>query len=217
MTWATTTTRLRRLGRRCARAASLRRARPPPPASRRGLARRPGCSPSEATVTAAPRPGRRQLRRLDDADRAASSEESEAERSRLIALVELARGGDGEAFGQLYDHYHGSVYRFLYYRTRSATPGRGPHLRDLLPGAAQHERLPLAGQGLRRLADDDRPQPRHRPLQGRPHPARARPPRTWARTTTPPRAPRARSSPALTNEVLLDGAHASCPTSSATA
>ena len=50
----------------------------------------------------------------DDADRAASSEESEADRTRLIALVELARGGDSEAFGLLYDHYQPSVYRFLY-------------------------------------------------------------------------------------------------------
>lgn len=57
----------------------------------------------------------------DDADLAASSEESEAERTRLIALVELARQGDSEAFGLLYDHYHGSVYRFLFYRTRSST------------------------------------------------------------------------------------------------
>ena len=32
--------------------------------------------------------------KYDDSDRAASSEESESERSRLIALVELARGGD---------------------------------------------------------------------------------------------------------------------------
>lgn len=56
-----------------------------------------------------------------DAALAASSEEDEADRTRLIALVELARGGDAEAFGQLYDHYHGSVYRFLYYRTRSQT------------------------------------------------------------------------------------------------
>lgn len=56
-----------------------------------------------------------------DADLAASSEEDEADRTRLIALVELARGGDAEAFGQLYDHYHGSVYRFLFYRTRSQT------------------------------------------------------------------------------------------------
>jgi|1186.fasta_scaffold125269_2 RNA polymerase sigma-70 factor (ECF subfamily) len=57
----------------------------------------------------------------DDSDRAASSEASEVERSRLIALVELARAGDGEAFGQLYDHYQGSVYRFIFYRTRSQT------------------------------------------------------------------------------------------------
>ena len=56
-----------------------------------------------------------------DSDRAASSEDSEADRTRVIALVELARGGDSEAFGQLYDHYQGSVYRFLYYRTRSQT------------------------------------------------------------------------------------------------
>jgi RNA polymerase sigma-70 factor, ECF subfamily len=56
-----------------------------------------------------------------DADLATSSEDCEAERSRLIALVELARGGDSEAFGLLYDHYQASVYRFLFYRTRSST------------------------------------------------------------------------------------------------
>jgi RNA polymerase sigma-70 factor (ECF subfamily) len=56
-----------------------------------------------------------------DSDQAASSEQDEADRRRLIALVELARDGDAEAFGQLYDHYHGSVYRFLYYRSRSTT------------------------------------------------------------------------------------------------
>jgi RNA polymerase sigma-70 factor (ECF subfamily) len=54
-----------------------------------------------------------------DADLAASSEECEDERRRLIALVELARDGDKEAFGLLYDHYHPAVYRFLFYRTRS--------------------------------------------------------------------------------------------------
>lgn len=55
----------------------------------------------------------------DDAGEAVSSEESPEEQQRLIALVELARGGDKDAFGLLYDHYHGAVYRFLYYRTRS--------------------------------------------------------------------------------------------------
>ncbi|MFS3129785.1 sigma-70 family RNA polymerase sigma factor [Nocardioides sp. Bht2] len=57
----------------------------------------------------------------NDSAFAASSEESEADRERLIALVELARGGDKEAFGLLFDHYHPSVYRFLFYRTRSQT------------------------------------------------------------------------------------------------
>ncbi len=57
----------------------------------------------------------------DDSEFAASSEESEPDRERMIALVELARGGDTEAFGMLFDHYHPSVYRFLYYRTRSQT------------------------------------------------------------------------------------------------
>jgi RNA polymerase sigma-70 factor (ECF subfamily) len=51
----------------------------------------------------------------------ASDEVSAADRVGLIALVELARGGDAEAFGMLFDHYHGSVYRFLVHRTRSAT------------------------------------------------------------------------------------------------
>jgi RNA polymerase sigma-70 factor, ECF subfamily len=69
---------------------------------------------SEAAVSGPPPGGG-----YDDSDRAASSEDSEAERTRLIALVDLARGGDAEAFGQLYDHYHGSVYRFVYHRTRS--------------------------------------------------------------------------------------------------
>jgi RNA polymerase sigma-70 factor (ECF subfamily) len=57
--------------------------------------------------------------RPDDSAFATSSLDDEAEGSRLIALVELARGGDSEAFGQLYDHYHASVYRFLYYRVGS--------------------------------------------------------------------------------------------------
>ncbi|HSV38215.1 MAG TPA: sigma-70 family RNA polymerase sigma factor [Nocardioidaceae bacterium] len=52
---------------------------------------------------------------------AASSEADEAEATRLIALVDLARGGDAEAFGMLYDHYNASVYRFVYYRVGSVS------------------------------------------------------------------------------------------------
>ncbi len=65
-------------------------------------------------TTPAPRSGAH-----DDSALATSSVEDEAEATRLIALVELARSGDAEAFGQLYDHYHTSVYRFLYYRVGS--------------------------------------------------------------------------------------------------
>jgi RNA polymerase sigma-70 factor (ECF subfamily) len=32
------------------------------------------------------------------------------------ALVELAQGGDGEAFGKLYDRYVDTVFRFIYFR-----------------------------------------------------------------------------------------------------
>jgi len=45
----------------------------------------------------------------------------DAEAGRIAGLVDLARGGDAEAFGQLYDHYAAGVYRFVYYRVSSAT------------------------------------------------------------------------------------------------
>ena len=74
-------------------------------------------SPSGGPTGSGPAPGGD----FGDADLATSSEEQEADRTRLIALVELARTGDADAFGLLYDHYQPAVYRFLYYRTRSAT------------------------------------------------------------------------------------------------
>jgi len=76
----------------------------------------------QATVLASASADRaRPANAYGDADRAVSSADDEAEASRLIALVELARSGDKEAFGQLYDHYHLSVFRFLYYRVSSTT------------------------------------------------------------------------------------------------
>jgi RNA polymerase sigma-70 factor (ECF subfamily) len=56
-----------------------------------------------------------------DRELATSSLADKAEADRLISLVELARGGDCDAFGLLYDHYQPSIYRFLYYRTGSVT------------------------------------------------------------------------------------------------
>jgi len=78
-----------------------------------GSAGRPSDAPGTGSTPAqTPEPD-------SDLELAASSEESEEDRVRLIALVELARGGDTDAFGLLYDHYHAAVYRFLFYRTRS--------------------------------------------------------------------------------------------------
>ena len=65
---------------------------------------------------AGPGPGRGARR---DSSRAVSSEQDAAVAARMVALVELARAGDAEAFGQLYDHYHVQVYRFVYYRVGS--------------------------------------------------------------------------------------------------
>lgn len=45
--------------------------------------------------------------------------EADGDASRIAALVDLARGGDAEAFGSLYDHYSPAVYRFAYYRVSS--------------------------------------------------------------------------------------------------
>jgi RNA polymerase sigma-70 factor (ECF subfamily) len=73
----------------------------------------PGFLLTEATTTPPPE------RDGGDGGFAASSEADADVGRRLIALVELARGGDAEAFGQLYDHYQPSVYRFLYYRVGS--------------------------------------------------------------------------------------------------
>jgi RNA polymerase sigma-70 factor (ECF subfamily) len=86
-----------------------------------GLRPQPAGAPSWMLLSEAAVSGSTPGGNFDDSDRAASSEESAAERTRLIALVELARGGDSEAFGQLYDHYQASVYRFVFYRTRSQT------------------------------------------------------------------------------------------------
>jgi len=90
----------------------------PAPALAGGIAAGPSWLMSEAIDYTQPKiaPGGGPV---SDTDLACSSEADEAEGSRLIALVELARGGDSEAFGMLYDHYSTSVYRFVYYRVGS--------------------------------------------------------------------------------------------------
>lgn len=46
-------------------------------------------------------------------------DDRDPEATRLRALVDLAKQGDAEAFGQLYDHYVAGVFRFIYYRVGS--------------------------------------------------------------------------------------------------
>src|SRR5947208_2383409 len=45
----------------------------------------------------------------------------EAEHVETWRLVRLAQAGDGEAFGQLYDRYVDTVYRFIYFRVNDRT------------------------------------------------------------------------------------------------
>jgi RNA polymerase sigma-70 factor (ECF subfamily) len=46
-------------------------------------------------------------------------DDHDPEATRLRALVDLAKQGDAEAFGQLYDNYMPGVFRFIYYRVGS--------------------------------------------------------------------------------------------------
>lgn len=52
-------------------------------------------------------------------DHSAGQSRDQAEADRLRALVDLARAGDSEAFGQLYDHYVTGIFKFIYYRVGS--------------------------------------------------------------------------------------------------
>jgi RNA polymerase sigma-70 factor, ECF subfamily len=63
-----------------------------------------GSAPSGGRAGAQPDPERR-------GDRA-----KEAESLRMLALVQQAQDGDGEAFGKLYDVYSDTVFRYIYYR-----------------------------------------------------------------------------------------------------
>ena len=73
----------------------------------------------------------------------------------VSALVELARTGDADAFGQLYDHYHPSVYRFVYWRTRSTTLAedltRRLLTRDPLCDRVHHRKSEMPGLIFRSL------------------------------------------------------------------
>lgn len=86
-----------------------------PPASPPGELPAPQYEPDASTdERAQPRP---RAPRQRHADHNGHDERAhDAESRRMLALVELAQEGDGEAFGQLYDTYSDTVYRYIYYR-----------------------------------------------------------------------------------------------------
>lgn len=50
---------------------------------------------------------------------ASSAELDDPETRRVTGLVNRAKGGDSEAFAQLYDHYVDTIHRYVYYRVGS--------------------------------------------------------------------------------------------------
>ncbi|HEU4910600.1 MAG TPA: sigma-70 family RNA polymerase sigma factor [Actinomycetes bacterium] len=73
------------------------------------LAAELGLALSTARAPAGPGPG----------GRGGAPETDDPEKARIAALVTLAQQGDAEAFGQVYDAYVDSIYRYLYYRVGS--------------------------------------------------------------------------------------------------
>lgn len=81
----------------------------------------PGYAPMAIDVTApSPRAGHRGAStarvRAPRPGPPVDTEEIDEEHTEVWQLVTRAQAGDGEAFGQLYDRYVDSVYRFIYYR-----------------------------------------------------------------------------------------------------
>ena len=66
---------------------------------------------------AVPKPGEQRLARtLSASTRIPVDPEPPDDSARIRALVELAQGGDTEAFGQLYDRYVTGIFRYIYVR-----------------------------------------------------------------------------------------------------
>jgi RNA polymerase sigma-70 factor (ECF subfamily) len=70
-----------------------------------------------AMAMAVPKPGEQRLARtLSASTRIPVDPEPPDDSARIRALVELAQGGDTEAFGQLYDRYVTGIFRYIYVR-----------------------------------------------------------------------------------------------------
>ena len=105
--------RARRLGR-CSSAPRSRRSRRPWPSCA------PSSPPSWASSWADLDPaGGRPPARGGSSGAGGGLAERDPEQERIAGLVALAQQGDGEAFGEIYDAYVDTIYRYLYYRVGS--------------------------------------------------------------------------------------------------
>ncbi|MFX4295308.1 ECF subfamily RNA polymerase sigma factor, BldN family [Streptomyces bohaiensis] len=73
----------------------------------------PGYAMTESTT------GTTSTRRRARSGTTAGRRPVDSDSRRMMDLVERAQGGESEAFGQLYDQYADTVYRFIYYRVSS--------------------------------------------------------------------------------------------------
>lgn len=72
-----------------------------------------------AVAQAVPERGEQRLTRPLSASGSVPMDAEPDDLGRIRALVELAQGGDTEAFGQLYDRYVTGIFRFIYVRVGS--------------------------------------------------------------------------------------------------
>ncbi|MBU7598262.1 sigma-70 family RNA polymerase sigma factor [Streptomyces sp. P38-E01] len=100
----------------------------PAPHAATGLAAAPATPPAYAladrttsapTTQAARTTGTTGKRSRPQARGNARRPAADSDSRRMMDLVERAQDGETEAFGQLYDHYSDTVYRYIYYRVGS--------------------------------------------------------------------------------------------------
>ena len=76
---------------------------------------------------------------------------------RVLEVVELVRAGDVEAFGELFDRFHGSVYRQLHTLTRSESVAEELTSETFFRGAQGDAGVQPPGPHVRAVAEADRP------------------------------------------------------------